>query len=536
MGVELLVLERLDGEVVHPDRLHHDLDQVLRRLPRDGHVIIHEVFALQQVPVRVSGLQQQPDRPGDLRGFEVGPAHVFLHVGQVHDPGRAHTAREVERFHRPSAGDEVHPGVHVGARMGGQIPAAHGARIAPVDVGYELPGRGAVARPHDGSRAHRRGYVDDLHHLSSGSLFGLVAVGVPEDVYDAGPGLEPGGVLFAGGDVVGVAGFVDGCLSLYGQLQTPGDDDAPLGAVGVRWHLELLVGAEEDRLAVRAGEQPAFEPPKRRVHLGEVVHPVRKRVHYKLLSRRLHPRSRRNYTDRLRGADIGGSMERLEGKRAIVTGAGAGIGRAIALRLASEGATLVRRTDVTRAEEVEALVRSVVEEWGGLDVMVNNAGIGVAATAPDTSEEDFDRQMDVNLKGTFFGIKYSVPAMRDSGGGSIVNISSVAALVGVQDRAAYCAAKGGILALTRAAAIDHVEEGIRVNCIAPGTVQTPWIERITAGYDDPEEARARMQARQPHGRLVQAEEIAAMAAYLASDESASVIGACMVVDGGMTAR
>ncbi len=251
-------------------------------------------------------------------------------------------------------------------------------------------------------------------------------------------------------------------------------------------------------------------------------------------------------------------MERLEGKRAIVTGAGAGIGRAIALRLAGEGArvvladldgqaaegvageiegkTLVRQTDVTHSTEVEALVRGVVEEWGGLDVMVNNAGIGVAATAPETSEEDFERQMDVNLKGTFFGIKYAVPAIRDSGGGSIINMSSVAALVGVPDRAAYCAAKGAILALTRAAAIDHVEEGVRVNCIAPGTVDTPWIGRITAGYDDPEEARARMEARQPHGRFVQPEEIAAMAAYLASEESASVIGACMVVDGGMTAR
>ena len=252
-------------------------------------------------------------------------------------------------------------------------------------------------------------------------------------------------------------------------------------------------------------------------------------------------------------------MERLDGKRAIVTGAGAGIGRAIALRLSSEGArvaladldelaaegvageiegraTLVRQTNVTRADEVEELVRSVVEEWGGLDVMVNNAGIGVAATAPETSEEDWDRQMDVNLKGTFFGIKYAVPAMRDSGGGSIINISSVAALVGVPDRAAYCAAKGGILALTRAAAIDHISEGVRVNCIAPGTVDTPWIGRITAGYDDPEEARASMEARQPHGRFVQPEEIAAMAAYLASDESASAVGACMVVDGGMTAR
>lgn len=251
-------------------------------------------------------------------------------------------------------------------------------------------------------------------------------------------------------------------------------------------------------------------------------------------------------------------MRRLEDKRAIVTGAGAGIGRAIALRLAEEGArvvvsdvdeegankvvaeldgeSLVHRTDVTQEQEMEALVRRAVEEWGGLDVMVNNAGVGVAATTPETTEADWNMVLDVCLKGTFFGMKYAIPAIRDSGGGSVVNVSSVAALVGVKDRAAYSAAKGGILALTRAAAIDHVEEKVKVNCIAPGTVDTPWISRITAGYDDPEEARAQMQARQPHGRFVSPEEIAAMAAYLASDEAASVIGACMVVDGGMSAR
>jgi NAD(P)-dependent dehydrogenase (short-subunit alcohol dehydrogenase family) len=133
-------------------------------------------------------------------------------------------------------------------------------------------------------------------------------------------------------------------------------------------------------------------------------------------------------------------------------------------------------------------------------------------------------------------MKYAIPTMRDSGGGSVINMSSIAALVGLNDRAAYSAAKGGILSLTRAAAIDHIEEGIRVNCIAPGTVDTPWVARITAGYDDPEEARETMKARQPHGRLVAPEEIAAMAAYLASDEAGSTVGACMVVDGGMTAR
>jgi NAD(P)-dependent dehydrogenase (short-subunit alcohol dehydrogenase family) len=251
-------------------------------------------------------------------------------------------------------------------------------------------------------------------------------------------------------------------------------------------------------------------------------------------------------------------MDRLEGKRAIVTGAGAGIGRSIALRLASEGArvaiadvdesaagkvaseiegeTLARRTDVTRASEVEDLVAGVVEAWGGLDVMVNNAGVGVAATAVETTEEDYERVMDVCVKGTLLGMKYAIPAIRRAGGGSVINMSSVAALVGITDRAVYSAAKGAILSMTRAAAVDHVEEGVRVNCIAPGTVDTPWISRITSGYEDPEAARANMQARQPHGRFVTPEEIAAMAAYLAADESASCIGACMVVDGGVTAR
>jgi len=251
-------------------------------------------------------------------------------------------------------------------------------------------------------------------------------------------------------------------------------------------------------------------------------------------------------------------MDRLGGKGAIVTGAGSGIGRAIAIRLASEGArviladldeeaaeevaeeidgeTLVHRADVTKATGVEALVARAVSEWGGLDVMVNNAGVGVAANIVDATEEDYERMMDVCVRGTFLGMKHAVPAIRHSGGGSVINMSSVAALIGISDRAIYCAAKGAILSMTRAAAVDHVGDGVRVNCIAPGTVETPWIERITSGYDDPEEARKTMQARQPHGRFVQPEEIAAMAAYLASDESASVIGACMIVDGGVTAR
>ncbi len=254
----------------------------------------------------------------------------------------------------------------------------------------------------------------------------------------------------------------------------------------------------------------------------------------------------------------GDNLRRLRGKRAIVTGGGSGIGRAIALRLAQEGARVLigdlnpqaavgvageigpeamsQAVDVAQAQQVQALVDQAVGKWGGLDIMVNNAGVGIAATTPDTEENDWDLLMSVNLKGAFLGMKYAIPAIRDSGGGAIINMSSVAALVGVPDRAAYCAAKGGILSLTRAAAIDHVAEGVRINCICPGTVDTPWVQRITEGYDDPEAARAAMKARQPHGRLVTPEEIAAMAAYLASDEAGSVVGAAMIVDGGMTAR
>jgi len=249
---------------------------------------------------------------------------------------------------------------------------------------------------------------------------------------------------------------------------------------------------------------------------------------------------------------------RLRGRRAIVTGAGSGIGRAIALRFAAEGARVLvadvdeaaaarvadeiagsgfsHRVEVSLAAEMLALVERAEVEWDGLDVMVNNAGVGVAATTPETDEADWDRLMDINLKGTFLGMKYAIPVLRDSGGGCVINISSVAAIVGVADRAAYSAAKGGILALTRAAAIDHIAEGVRINCICPGTVDTPWVRRITEGLPDPEAARAAMRVRQPHGRLVSAEEIAAMAAYLASDEAGSIVGAAMIVDGGLTAR
>ncbi|RPI75962.1 MAG: glucose 1-dehydrogenase [Ignavibacteriales bacterium] len=251
-------------------------------------------------------------------------------------------------------------------------------------------------------------------------------------------------------------------------------------------------------------------------------------------------------------------MKRLKNKKAVVTGGASGIGKAIVERFIDEGAKVVIadidensaknlsqkfkensfyfKVDVSLSEEVKKLISFAELKLGGLDIMVNNAGIGAAATVEFTDEKVWDNLMNINLKGTFLGMKYSVPAIRRNGGGSIINISSIAALVGLPERAAYSAAKGGIVSLTKSAAIDYVSENIRINCIAPGTTDTPWIKRITDSQPDPIKAKESMLARQPHGRLVTPEEIAAMAAYLASDEAASIIGAVMVVDGGMTAR
>lgn len=252
---------------------------------------------------------------------------------------------------------------------------------------------------------------------------------------------------------------------------------------------------------------------------------------------------------------------RLAGKVSVITGAGSGIGRAAALLFAREGARVVvadlergaaERTvqmirdagnearavevDVASAVSVQRLFQETLDVYGRLDVVVNNAGYGFAATVEQTDENDWDRLMAVNLKGVYLGCKYAIPLMRRQGGGVIINTASVVAIVGIANRAAYCASKGGVAALTRAVAVDHVRDGIRVNCVAPGTIETPYFTEIFAKSPDPAELRKGLEERQLMGRLGRPEEVAHAMLYLASDESSFVTGSMLVVDGGMSAR
>jgi NAD(P)-dependent dehydrogenase (short-subunit alcohol dehydrogenase family) len=230
----------------------------------------------------------------------------------------------------------------------------------------------------------------------------------------------------------------------------------------------------------------------------------------------------------------------VEGKRALVTGGGSGIGAAVARRLAAEGATVVVADldphSVARelgAEAVELDVRDetqVARAVTELDILVNAAGIGSTTNAPDTSLEVWENVFAVNARGTFLCCKHAVGGMRERGGGSIVNVSSIAALVGLRNRLAYSASKGAVIALTRALAVDHVAEGIRVNAVAPGTVDSPWVRRLV---EDVGESLDALRARQPLGRLGLPEEIAEAVSYLISAEF--VTGSVLVIDGGMTA-
>jgi 2-keto-3-deoxy-L-fuconate dehydrogenase len=236
---------------------------------------------------------------------------------------------------------------------------------------------------------------------------------------------------------------------------------------------------------------------------------------------------------------------RFEGRRALVTGAGSGIGAAVARRLADEGAAVVladlalepveKLAADLGAQAVELDVRDedqVAPAMAGLDVLVNVAGIGSTTTAPDTTLDVWEDVFAVNARGTFLCCKHAIPDMTARGGGAIVNVASVAALVGLKRRAAYCASKGAVVSLTRALAVDHVSDGIRVNAVCPGTVDSPWVRRLV---EDAGESLDELRARQPLGRLGTPEEVATAVAYLASDDAAFVTGTAFVIDGGLSA-
>jgi len=252
-------------------------------------------------------------------------------------------------------------------------------------------------------------------------------------------------------------------------------------------------------------------------------------------------------------------MERLKGKVALVTGAGAGIGEQICRRFAAEGANVVGldlRTEavagvaegvVERGGEMHALTGDVSQEvdcrravdWvrqtlGSLHVLCNVAGVVEEGTLVEAEEESWRRSMDINLKSMYYLSRIVVPIMVQQGGGSIINIASVAGPFAVKNRGVYSVSKAGVIGLTKSLAIDFVGEGIRVNAICPGTVETPsWHERVRRAAD-PEQALRDFIARQPMGRVGKPEEVAALAAYLAAEESAYMTGQAIALDGGMT--
>lgn len=252
---------------------------------------------------------------------------------------------------------------------------------------------------------------------------------------------------------------------------------------------------------------------------------------------------------------------RLKNKTAIITGAGSGIGREAAILFASEGAqvlvadrdqkaaqsvtaditkaghiAMAHQVDVTIEAEVAAMIDACVKQFGRLDILVNNAGYGFAGTVVNTTEADWDALMAVNVKGVFFGCKYAIPVMEKQGGGAIVNTASTVSVVGITDRAAYVASKGAVAALTRAVAMDHVHSHIRVNCVAPGTIESPYFTEIFRKSPDAAQLRKSLEQRQAMERLGQPIEIARAMLFLASDESSFCTGSMLTADGGWTAR
>ena len=247
-------------------------------------------------------------------------------------------------------------------------------------------------------------------------------------------------------------------------------------------------------------------------------------------------------------------MSRLAGKRTVVTGAGRGLGLAVAELFVSEGAAVVladldegavtaaanrletaggtaigMRADVAAASDVQALMAGTVERLGGLDVLVNNAGIVSAGTVTEVDEAHWNRVLRVNLTGAYLCSRYAIPHLERAGGGSIVCISSSAGVVGKRDQVAYNVSKHGLIGLVRCMALDHADAGIRVNAVCPGAMDTPALQELSA------EQRAELATRNPLGRVADPAEVAQTVLHLASDESSFTTGALFLVDGGLTA-
>ncbi|WP_411120360.1 SDR family NAD(P)-dependent oxidoreductase [Streptomyces sp. 058-1L] len=241
-------------------------------------------------------------------------------------------------------------------------------------------------------------------------------------------------------------------------------------------------------------------------------------------------------------------MSELSGLKALVTGGASGIGRATAELLAARGADVAvldldpsgvdgplrgYQADVSDDVSVRTAVAAAAEALGGLDIVVNNAGIGALGTVEDNDDAQWHRVLDVNVLGMVRTTRAALPHLRASAHAAVVNTGSIAATAGLPQRALYSASKGAVLSLTLAMAADHVREGIRFNCVNPGTTDTPWVGRLLDQAADPTAERAALYARQPLGRLVSAEEVAAAVVYLASPAAASVTGIALAVDGGV---
>ncbi|MGW2047449.1 SDR family NAD(P)-dependent oxidoreductase [Streptomyces sp. NPDC001858] len=241
-------------------------------------------------------------------------------------------------------------------------------------------------------------------------------------------------------------------------------------------------------------------------------------------------------------------MSDFEGLTALVTGGASGIGRATAELLAERGARVAvldldpsgvekpllgYRADVGDDASVRAAVEAAVAELGGLDILVNNAGIGAQGTVEDNDDAEWHRVLDVNVVGMVRVARAALPHLRRSAHAAVVNTCSIAATAGLPQRALYSATKGAVYSLTLAMAADHIREGIRVNCVNPGTADTPWVGRLLDAAADPAAERAALEARQPTGRLVSAAEVAGAVAYLASPLSGATTGTALAVDGGM---